>query len=43
MYDENRLAISASKYQETGCSSSFDSLAKSAMGLKTKERSGDVL
>ena len=43
MYDENCLAISPSKYQEIGCSLSFNSPAKSAMGLRTKESSGDVL
>ena len=37
------VAISPSKYQEIGCSLSFDSFAKSAMGLRTKERSCDVL
>ena len=34
MYYGNCLAISPGKYQEIGCSLSFDSLAKYAMGLK---------
>ena len=35
------LAISQRKYQEIGCSFSFNSLAKSAIGLKPNESSGD--
>ena len=41
MCDEYCLAISPSKYQESG--SSYNSLAKSAMGLRTKRSSGNVL
>ena len=43
MCDEYCLAISPSKYQEIGCGSSYNSLAKSAMGLRTKGSSGNVL
>ena len=43
MYDEKCQAISPSKYQEIGCSASFDLHAKSAMGLRTEKSSGDFL
>ena len=43
MCEEYCLAILTSKYQEIGCSLSFNSLAKICEDLRTKESSGDVL